>query len=172
MFYNSKGLSIYYETFGNGENSIIILPGWGNTRNTFYNIINYFKDNYKIYIFDYPGFGKSPVPDNDLTIYDYANIIAHFIKTQNISNPIVIAHSFGGRITSILCAIHNINFKKIILIDVAGIKRRKKIKVIIREKIYKLLKKITYFQKIKDYYFKENCCFILLLLIIMIFLYV
>ena len=126
MFFKTKHQTIYYEIHGNNPKYILILPGWGDTRKTFTNIINYLKNEYTIYILDYPGFGNSPYPNKDLTIFDYANIINLFIK-------------------SILLSKHKLKVDKIILIDVAGIKRRKKLKIIIKEIIYKLLKKLSIF---------------------------
>lgn len=143
--YKYKDISIYYEVYGNSHNkTILILPGWGNTRTTFNNIINLLKDKYKIYIVDYPFFGNSPIPNHELTIYDYSELIYNFIKDNNIIKPVVIAHSFGGRISSILIGKYKVIVDKLILFDVAGIKRKKKIKVFLKEKVYKLLKKLTY----------------------------
>ena len=151
MYFKYKDIKIYYEVYGNSNKSILILPGWGNTRNTFINIINLLKDKYKIYIVDYPFFGNSPIPNTELNIYDYSELIINFIKHNNINNPIIIAHSFGGRISSILIGKHKLKVNKLVLIDVAGIKRRKKLKVFLKEKLYKLLKRITYiFPKIKQ----------------------
>lgn len=157
MYFKSNAVSIYYEKHGTGKENILILPGWGNTRNTFYNIINNLKKDYTIYIIDYPGFGNSPVLNKELNIYDYAFLINSFIKKLNIANPIIIAHSFGGRITAILEGYYQIKFKKIVLIDVAGIKRRKKLKQFIKEKVYKLLKKCTYLlPKIKQEKYRQK----------------
>jgi pimeloyl-ACP methyl ester carboxylesterase len=141
MFYKYKETEIYYEKYYNEKNDILILPGWGDTRKTFQYIINNTK-NHNIYIIDYPNFGKSKPIKKELNIYDYAELIYNFIKDKNINNPIIIAHSFGGRITSILLAKYKLKIKKLILFDVAGIKR-KNIKTILKQKIYKLLKKIT-----------------------------
>ena len=155
MFFKTDNLSIYYEKYGNKKDTILILPGWGNTRSTFYHIINYFKDNYTIYIIDYPSFGNSPIPNKELTIYDYSNIIKKFIEQEKIT-PIIIAHSFGGRIASILIGKDNLKVKKLILMDVAGIKRFN-LKVFIKEKIYKLLKKlIKLLPKLKQNYYKHT----------------
>jgi pimeloyl-ACP methyl ester carboxylesterase len=139
--YKYKNINMYYEVYGNSNKSILILPGWGNNRNTFTNIINLLKDKYKIYIVDYPGFGNSPIPSTELNIFDYSDLIYSFIKDKNINNPIIIAHSFGGRIVSILS--NKIKISKLILIDVAGIKRFN-IKIFIKRIIYKTLKKLTY----------------------------
>ena len=140
--YTYKDISIYYEIYGNSDNSILILPGWGNTRETFTNIINLLKDKYKIYILDYPFFGNSPTLNKELFIYDYSELIYNFIKDNNIINPIIIAHSFGGRISSILIGKYKLEVNKLVLIDVAGI-RRFNIRLFFKTKIYKLLKKLT-----------------------------
>ena len=140
--YTYKDISIYYEIYGNSDNSILILPGWGNTRETFTNIINLLKDKYKIYILDYPFFGNSPTLNKELSIYDYSELIYNFIKDNSIINPIIIAHSFGGRISSILISKYKLKVNKLILIDVAGIKRFN-IKIFFKTKIYKLLRKLT-----------------------------
>ena len=157
MYINLNNLTIYYEKFGNKNKTILILPGWGNTRETFYHIINYFKHDFTIYILDYPGLGKSPIPNKTLTIYDYTETIIEFMKELNIINPLIIAHSFGGRITSILTSHYNIQIDNIILIDVAGIKHKKTPLKWLKEKTYKLLKQvIKIFPKLKQETLKQK----------------
>ncbi len=142
MYYNKNTHSIYYEKFGNGGKNILILPGWGDTRETFRLMIENLKLNYTVYIFDYPGFGRSIFPDEDLTIYDYTNIIRDFIKDENIQNPTIISHSFGGRIATLMAGYYKDNIDKLILIDAAGIKRGKNIFKLIKQTTYKLLRKL------------------------------
>lgn len=156
MYYKNNSITIFYKKYGNNPKTILILPGWGNTRNTFNNLINELKKEYTIYIIDYPSFGNSPIPNKELTIYDYTSLINNFIKDNSIINPIIIAHSFGGRISSILLGKYKIKIKKLILIDVAGIKRLN-IKVLLKQKIYKLLKLlIKILPKNKQYkYYKK-----------------
>ncbi len=157
MFYNTQDISIYYEKYGNSPNTILILPGWGNTRASFRNIINYLKKDYTVYIVDYPGFGNSPIPTKTLNIYDYAKIIKDFMEEENITNPYIIAHSFGGRITALLSGYYDVKITKILLIDVAGIKPRKTIKRFIKEKTYKILKKcIKLLPKLKQEYYLQK----------------
>lgn len=141
MYITLNNITFYYEKFGASKKTILILPGWGNTRETFRYMINELKEQYTIYILDYPGLGKSPIPNHPLTIYDYTELIIYFMKEKNIKKPIVIAHSFGGRITTLLSGHYKIKLDKLILIDIAGIKPKKKLKILIKEKIYKLLKK-------------------------------
>ena len=142
MYLTLDDITIYYEKYGNKNNTILILPGWGNTRETFHHIINRFKDDYSIYILDYPALGKSPIPTKTLTIYNYAELIISFMNHNKIENPIIIAHSFGGRIIALLTGYYKIKINKLILIDIAGIKPKKTLKKLIKEKTYKLLRQI------------------------------
>lgn len=142
MYYIYNDIKVKIYKYGNKNKVLLILPGWGNTTKTFYSIINHFKDDFTIYTLDYPGFGKSPIPTKDLTIYNYTDLIINFLKDNKIINPIIIAHSFGGRITTLLTGYYKINISKLILFDIASIKQKKSIKTKLKEKIYKTLKHI------------------------------
>lgn len=143
MYYNKNDLSIYYEKHGKGSKTILILPGWGETRATFHQMIKNLENHFTIYIFDYPGFGRSIFPDRDLTIYDYANIIRDFIEDENIKHPYIIAHSFGGRIATLIAGYYQDEVDKLVMIDVAGIKPKKKIGKRIKASLYRLLKNLN-----------------------------
>ena len=149
--------NIYYEKYGNGQSNIIILPGWGDTRSTFNTLIETLKTRFTVYIIDYPGFGNSNFPNRDLSIYDYANLIKDFITVNDIENPILICHSFGGRLGIILTGLYKMQIKKMILMDSAGIKPKKKFKVKFKQIIYKCLKKIGCIlpKKIKSIYLNK-----------------
>ena len=149
--------NIYYEKIGSGKENIIILPGWGNTRPTFNLMIDALKKYYNVYILDYPGFGNSSFPNRNLTIYDYAELMQNFINILDIKEPIVITHSFGTRIALILNAKLKIKFKKLIIIDGAGIKKKKCILLKSKQFLYKLLKKLSIIfpKKFKKLYLKK-----------------
>lgn len=149
--------NIYYEKYGKGKSNIVILPGWGDTRSTFNSMIETLKNYFSVYIIDYPGFGNSSFPNRDLDIYDYANLIKDFITVNNIENPIIIGHSFGGRIGIILTGLYKMQIKKMILIDSAGIKPRKKLKTKFKQMLYKFLKKtsLVFPKKIRSIYLNK-----------------
>ena len=52
MYFNYKGIKLYYEKYENQNNkkNIVILPGFGDTRKTFNNLIYHLQDNFNIYI--------------------------------------------------------------------------------------------------------------------------
>lgn len=142
MFFKYKDISMYYETLGNHSKSLLILPGWGDTRNTFTNLSAFLSNYFTVYIIDYPGFGNSTFPSRDLTIFDYSDLIYEFIKELNLDDPILIGHSFGGRIITVLTGYYQYKFSNIILMDSAGIKPKTTIKKLLHKLSYKIAKKI------------------------------
>ena len=152
MYYHYNDIDLYYEKYGNKNTNIVILPGWGDNRNTFKYMIDFLKEYATIYIIDYPGFGNSSFPSYDLTIYDYTNMIYEWIKDTNINNPILIGHSFGGRIITTLLGYYKYDFKNVIYLNSAGILPKVKIKT----RVYKILKKIGFIlpKKIRNKYHK------------------
>ena len=138
-----QDLTMYYEVYGNKDKTILILPGWGETRNTFMDMIHILQLEYTVYIVDYPGFGNSPFPDRELTMMDYAQLIAYFIQTLQLKELYIIAHSFGGRIAILLSSQLAIYLPKLVLIDSAGIKPKRTLKSRLKTKIYKTLQKLS-----------------------------
>lgn len=143
MYFNHEDIALYYEKYGDHKKSIVILPGWGNTRCTFTCMISFLQNYFTVYIVDYPGFGNSPFPNKDLTIYDYSNLIYEFIKELNLDDPILIGHSFGGRIITTLIGYYNYEFSNIILINSAGIKPKKTLFKRFKSFYYKCLQKLA-----------------------------
>lgn len=79
--------------------SVIILHGWGLSADRFAPLrIRLEKIGYHVYVPDLPGFGLSKQPDKPLTLSDYVEFLHTFIKQKKIDKPILLGHSFGGRI--------------------------------------------------------------------------
>lgn len=93
-----NNLSISYSKFGSRGNNLVFLHGWGQSKETWIDIADYFQKNNSVYLLDLPAFGKSDFPSKILTIDDYAEILNVFLKKLKINKLILIGHSFGGRI--------------------------------------------------------------------------
>ncbi len=117
---------------------IILLHGWGCDSNTFNEVISYLKEQYLVYAIDLPGFGKSEVMDTYYTLDDYVELIKVFIKDKNIIDPIILGHSFGGRIAIKYASLYKVN--KLILVDSAGIRPKNYLYTKIKIMLYKLKK--------------------------------
>lgn len=138
MYFTFDKININYQHLGNGE-PIIILHGWGTNSSHFLEIGKQLSKKYTVYLLDLPGFGKSAEPLYAYTLDNYVALIEELVEALKITNPILIGHSFGGRIAVRYSTKHNV--KKLILIDSAGIKR-KSLKTKIKICKYKLKKKL------------------------------
>ena len=145
MFHNYQNSHINYETLGHGKD-IVFLHGWGSNKDVFKPILKDIKNKYKITLIDLPGFGKSTATQSISSIIDVSNLIIDLINKNNIINPILVGHSYGGRIASYIST--KIKIDKLILIDSAGIKRKniiKKFKIYIyklKKRFYRLTKQV------------------------------
>lgn len=140
MYSNISGLKIYYQEAGSGRN-LVMLHGWGQDVSTFWGLIPLLKNNFKIYLIDLPGFGRSDLPKKAFTISDYAEVVKEFIKKEKIQDPIILGHSMGGRVAIKLASKSPQIFRKLILEDSAGIKPKKDL---IKKAIYPLAKLFHY----------------------------
>lgn len=138
-----NGLNINYEVHGEeNEKEILILHGWGANIASFAPVTSMLSRKFKIYILDMPGFGLSEEPTKGYFVEDYAKTILQFITKLNIKNPVLIGHSFGGRV--IIKMVGELGYKpeKIILVDSAGIKPRRSMDYYFKVYSYKLAKKV------------------------------
>lgn len=115
---NISGQDINFLDYGNKKgDSIVLLHGWGQNIQMMQMLGEPFKDKYRIIIVDFPGFGASPEPKEALDVDGYTKIIEELLKKLKVENPILIGHSFGGRV-SVKYASRN-KVKKLILLSPA-----------------------------------------------------
>lgn len=143
-------LNINYIKKGTGK-SVLILPGWNTTIDTYMSLINSISTYANVYCLDMPGCGNSQELSTSWNLDDYVNFVINFIKSQNIKELDLIGHSNGGRIIIKLMNKQNLDFKvsKIILIGSAGIVHKKTLSQKFKIKTYKFCKKILEFKPIK-----------------------
>lgn len=97
MRVNIKDVEVNYIQYGEGKD-ILLLHGWGQNIEMMKPIGDALKDRFRITILDLPGFGQSTEPKESWTIEKYSNMLEEFIKVADIKKPIVMGHSFGGRV--------------------------------------------------------------------------
>lgn len=141
MNINLNGINVNYIIQGeNNKNEVILLHGWGASIDAFLPVYKYLSKDYKVYVIDMPGFGKSEEPPKTYFVLDYAKIILEFIKKIEIKNPTLIGHSFGGRVIMKLVGELGFTPKNIVLVDSAGVKPRRKPSYYFKVYSYKLAK--------------------------------
>jgi pimeloyl-ACP methyl ester carboxylesterase len=129
-----------YQVSGEGQ-SILLLHGWGASSKTFEPVHKHLEKHFKVYSLDFPGFGESEEPPEQWGVDDYMGVLREFITKLNIENPILVGHSFGGRVIIKYTSKYG-NVKKIILTGGAGIKPKRKFDYYLKVYFYKTCKKL------------------------------
>ena len=139
-------IDVSYIQYGKGKD-IILLHGWGQNIEMMKPIGDAFSDKYRITILDLPGFGESSEPDKPWTIEDYNNFLEDFVEELKIKKPIVIGHSFGGRLAIRYSARNPI--EKLVLFGSPCIRVQRELPFYI--KILKSLKKLPGLESFGEY---------------------
>lgn len=138
------GYNIFYKVTGEGEQTAVILQGWGTNCEIYDSVANTINDTYRVIQFDLPGFGASDEPREPWSVDDYADFFCKFMETLGIGRAVLIGHSYGGRMIIKLAARKDCGFEiaRIVLIDSAGIMPKRSFKKRMKIKKYKVLKKL------------------------------
>ena len=93
-------VSINYTRYGAEKGkTIVYLHGWGQNIEMMKPIADPFSDEFNILIMDLPGFGASTEPGDVWSCYDYVECIHEMLEKLEIEKPIMIGHSFGGKLS-------------------------------------------------------------------------
>jgi pimeloyl-ACP methyl ester carboxylesterase len=90
------GVSIAYESHGNGRTAIVLIHGWSCDRRYWKGQIEYFAKDYKVVTIDLGGHGESGLGRSYWTIYSFGNDVADVIKEQKLERVVLVGHSMGG----------------------------------------------------------------------------
>lgn len=136
------GLSVSYDETGEGR-PLILMHGWGCNHTTVASIAAIASETHKVYNVDLPGFGDTPEPPEVWNVERYTQLIESFTKKLGIVSPVLIGHSFGGRL-SILFASRN-KTDKVILVDAAGVKPKRSMKYYFKVYSFKAMRHLSEF---------------------------
>jgi pimeloyl-ACP methyl ester carboxylesterase len=134
VFYKENSFEISYEMLNpKADIDFIVLHGWGSNKSLMKQAFGEYLKNFRHIYIDLPGFGNSSAPIK-LDSYDYAKIIELFLTQIGAKKEIVLGHSFGGKVATLL------NPKLLVLLSSAGIYLPKPLKVKAKIALYKVLK--------------------------------
>ena len=92
-------VDVNYTNYGNKEGkTIVLLHGWGQNIEMMKPIGDALKKDFNIIIIDLPGFGESSEPTYTWKLDDYVNCVKTLLDDLKVNDPILIGHSFGGKI--------------------------------------------------------------------------
>jgi len=144
---NIKNVNINYLDYGNEKGkTIVLLHGWGQNIEMMNMLGKPFAERYRIINIDLPGFGKSEEPKCVWDLNDYVEMLDELLKKLKIKKPILIGHSFGGRISIKYASDHEV--EKVVLL---GSPFRPSKREPFRTKVFKFLKKIPLLNKLEKW---------------------
>ena len=141
-----KNVLVNYIQYGEGKD-ILLLHGWGQNIEMMKMLGDNFSDRFRITILDFPGFGLSEEPSESWTIKDFADMLEEFVKELGIKKPIIMGHSFGGRVAIRYSAEHVV--EKIVLFGSPCVRENTELPLSV--KILKGIKKLPGMDKIGEF---------------------
>ena len=98
----------------------------------------FLEERFHVINVDFAGFGQSDEPQEVWGVEEYTRSLEAIAKAEGVENPILVGHSFGGRV-SIVYASRN-KTRKVILTDAAGVKPKRPLSYYRKVYTFKLLK--------------------------------
>lgn len=137
-------VDINYIEYGEGDD-IVLLHGWGQNIQMMKPVGDKLKGH--IIILDLPGYGESSEPNYVWTIYDYVECVHEFLNSIGVKNPIMMGHSFGGKISLAYASKYKV--KKLVLFASPFKKGIEKLPL--KTKILKAAKKVPLLNKLEGF---------------------
>ncbi len=135
-----SGVKVNYTVSGKGSD-MILMHGWGCEASTLASIERVAAETHTVYNIDFPGFGGSQEPPEVWGVEDYAGMLRQFIEKLGISNPVLLGHSFGGRVGILYASQYPVD--KLILVDAAGVKPKRSLKYYFKVYSFKTIKRLA-----------------------------
>lgn len=134
------GVELHYTCQGSGK-PLILMHGWGCDHSTVASIASVAENYCTVYSVDFPGFGESPEPDSVWGVEAYTNLVEKMVSRLQLEAPVLIGHSFGGRVGILYASRNPVN--KLILVDAAGVKPHRSLRYYYKVYSFKLGKRLA-----------------------------
>ncbi len=122
-----------------GKPDVVLLHGWGCDHTIWKTVQEHLTSaGFRVTALDFPGFGASDEPPTPWGMEDYTAWFESFMAARGIVNPVLIGHSFGGRVSLIYASRNPVN--KVVLVDAAGVKPRRSPRYYVKVWSFKALK--------------------------------
>ena len=134
---------MYYYFCGdlNSAKTIVFLHGWGTDSSIFRWVLSFLPQNgFRYLLIDFWGFGKSEEKSCPMSIYDFAEDTKNLLDKLGVDKPVLIGHSFGGRVAIILSSKYKDFVSRVVLVDSAGIIPRRSLNYYLAVMKYKFCK--------------------------------
>ncbi|MBA2379609.1 MAG: alpha/beta hydrolase [Blastocatellia bacterium] len=119
-FIRVDGLNLHYQEFGDpGDPTILLIHGYTASVYVWHTSAPMLAENgYHVIAVDLVGFGYSDKPAwFDYTIASQARVVARFLDSIGVGQPIVVGSSYGGAVAATLALDYPARVEKLVLVD-------------------------------------------------------
>ncbi len=139
--------------------TLVILPGWGGTRETWQSFVDLAKQDFDVEVINLPCFGDEPCPDTAWGIEEYVEFVKNKLSNchpcegrdpEKNDKVILLGHSFGGQIATVFASKYPEMIDKLILTAPAVFRPKKTFRRFIFNigaKLGKLIFKMPWIEK-------------------------
>jgi len=86
--------NIHFSEIGKGQ-PLVLIHGFCEIGDMWESIATALSDKLHVYSPDLPGFGRSPLPEDHVTLEEVAVKLEEWMEQQKIKNPFIVGHSLG-----------------------------------------------------------------------------
>lgn len=117
------GMMTNYSKLGSGKKVIVLLHGWGDSGQTFADLVKSLGKKYSLLAPDLPGFGGTQEPSRPWGVDEYSRFVVNWLNKIGVRKAYaVIGHSNGGAIAIALTGNSLVEVKKLVLLSSSGIR--------------------------------------------------
>ena len=125
--YETPSGKIHYWTndaVESSQSNLIFLPGLTADHRLFEKQIEYFKDTYRVLVWDAPGHASSYPFKLNFSLFDMAKWLDRIFVKERIENPILIGQSMGGYVGQVYAQLFPEKLKGLVTIDSPSLQRK------------------------------------------------
>lgn len=147
-----ENININYEYIDNKNgHTLVFLHGWGQNIQMMLPIANPFTKDNNVLVIDLPGHGKTNEPTYAWDLEKFVDMLHELFKFLKINNPVLIGHSFGGKLSIIYASKYKV--EKLVLLSSPYKVQIKKLPL--KTKIVKKLAKVPGLKQLANYFKKH-----------------
>ena len=109
----------YVELGEEHDDAIVFVHGLGANWQTFLENIPFFARTHHVLALDLPGFGRSPMPAEDISIPFYADVIDALLEASGIEAATIVGNSMGGFVGAEVATRHPHRAESLVLVSPA-----------------------------------------------------
>lgn len=121
-----NGVIHYWTNDGDelSQSALIFLPGLTADHRLFEKQIEYFKDTYRVLVWDAPGHASSYPFKLNFSLFDMAKWLDGIFVKEGIERPIIIGQSMGGYVGQVYAQLFPEKLKGLVMIDSPSMQRK------------------------------------------------